>query len=64
MKHLSDIVGMLLGVYILIAFFTWFAFSAVEPPHAYDINKNGPTADAFLKAMVWPYSVIEYNRTH
>lgn len=61
MKHLSNIIGMLTGVYILIAFCTWVAFSSVEQK---TIDKHGPTAAAFLKAIVWPYSVVEYNRKH
>lgn len=61
MKHLSELICVFIGFYILIAFCVWIAFSAIEPPR---IDKHGPSADAFLKAIVWPYSVIEYNKEH
>ena len=54
----DNFIGGILLIYMFGVFFTWIAFSSLETPN---LQKIMNPADAFLKAVVWPYSVTEWN---
>ncbi len=56
-KSETSIIGVIVGCYFLMALLCFVAFTTLA---------GGPTsssalAEGFLKALVWPYSVIEWN---
>lgn len=54
---LETIIGILLYGYLIIFVFFLVAFTTLEG----DPSNGEALAKGFLKAVIWPYSVIEWN---
>ncbi len=54
---LQDILGACAFGYIIIFVLCFFAFTSLED----GLEDGDPMARGFLKAAIWPYSVVEWN---
>lgn len=52
----SDVLTWVIGLYFLVFVISLIVFTEIGNGHVDD-----PRSEAFLKAIVWPYSIIEWN---